>query len=126
MESQRSISQKIFIILIKLLEALSDNELNSTVDQLITNRIQTFQEVNGGSKTQPVEEESKTEENPVEINRNSVTLTITKMILFNMDKLLNISKQVQQAYLEEVRKEMDQEVLTLPTKKKMTVKCLQQ
>lgn len=44
---QRSISQKIFIILIKLLEALSDKELNSTVDQIVLNRINTFQEVNG-------------------------------------------------------------------------------
>jgi len=113
MESQRSISQKIFIILIKLLEALSDNELNSTVDQLITNRIQTFQELNGGSKTQPVEEESKTEENPVEINRNSVTLTITKMILFNMDKLLQVSLEVQKQYLQEINFQSKKETADL-------------
>ena len=113
MESQRSISQKIFIILIKLLEALSDNELNSTVDQLITNRIQTFQEVNGGNKTQPVEEESKTEENPVEINRNSVTLTITKMILFNMDKLLQVSLEVQKQYLQEINFQSKKETADL-------------
>lgn len=113
MESQRSISQKIFIILIKLLEALSDNELNSTVDQLITNRIQTFQEVNGGGKTQPVEEESKTEENPAEINRNSVTLTITKMILFNMDKLLQVSLEVQQQYLQEINFQSKKETADL-------------
>ena len=34
------------------------------------------------------------------------------MILFNMDKLLNISKQVQQAYLDEVRKDLDKDVGT--------------
>jgi len=39
-------------------------------------------------------------------------MTITKMILFNMDKLLNISKQVQQAYLDEVRKDLDKDVGT--------------
>jgi len=113
MESQRSISQKIFIILIKLLEALSYNELNSTVDQLITNRIQTFQEVNGGGKTQPVEEESKTEENPVEIDKNSVTLTITKMILFNMDKLLQVSLEVQKQYLQEINFQSKKETADL-------------
>ena len=39
-------------------------------------------------------------------------MTITKMILFNMDRLLNISKQVQQAYLDEVRKDLDKDVGT--------------
>lgn len=39
-------------------------------------------------------------------------MTITKMVLFNMDKLLNISKQVQQAYLDEVRKDLDKDVGT--------------
>jgi uncharacterized membrane-anchored protein YjiN (DUF445 family) len=50
-EWQRSISQKIFIILIKLLEALSDKELNGTVDHIVLHRVNTFQEVNGIKKT---------------------------------------------------------------------------
>ena len=88
--------------MIKLLEALSDSELNNTVDQLIMNRIQTFQEANGGTRAQLAEEESKTDENPAEISKNSVTLTITKMILFNMDKLLQVSLEVQKQYLQEI------------------------
>lgn len=50
------------------------------------------------------------EEKTVDVHQNSATMTITKMILFNMDKLLNISKQVQQAYLDEVRKDLDKDV----------------
>lgn len=41
-EGERSISQKIFIILIKLLEALSDKELNQKIDAIVTHRLKTF------------------------------------------------------------------------------------
>lgn len=35
-------SQKIFIILIKLLEALSDKDLNKRIDEITNNRINAF------------------------------------------------------------------------------------
>jgi hypothetical protein len=41
-EQHRPISQKIFIILAKVLEALGDSELNAKLDKVITDRIQTF------------------------------------------------------------------------------------
>ena len=44
-EGERSISQKVFIILIKLLEALSDKELNIRIDEVVLGRINTFKKV---------------------------------------------------------------------------------
>ena len=107
----RSVSQKIFIILIKLLEALSDKDLNCRIDEIISNRVATFKKfdehqqmvqndatgviLSSGDSNEPKKSRkmsmSKEEEDPT-ANTNSATLTITKMILFNLDKLLKISK----------------------------------
>lgn len=38
-EGKRSLAQKIFIILVKILEALSDKDLNNKIDQVILGRI---------------------------------------------------------------------------------------
>lgn len=44
--------------------------------------------------SQPGKLEMSNEQEEANTNRSSVTLTITKMILFNLDKLLRISKKV--------------------------------
>jgi len=48
--STRPISQKIFIILIKMLEALSDKELNKRLDLVVLNKVKTFQMANAASR----------------------------------------------------------------------------
>jgi len=103
---ERSISQRIFIILLKLLEALGDQELNSQIDSAIMNRVESLEKFNeekkedgqgagdakkGGLKTQD-------EKAPKKRSSNSATMTIIKMILFNLDKLLRVSKEVQDGY----------------------------
>lgn len=40
---ERSVSQRIFIILLKLLEALGDQELNAQIDAAITSRVETVE-----------------------------------------------------------------------------------
>jgi len=116
----RSVSQKIFIILIKLLEALSDKDLNSRIDDIINNRISTFKKVDNqmqmeknesmgiavGSPDEfkesvPGKFEMSNQPGDANFNQSSVTLTITKMILFNLDKLLQISKKVQDSFTAE-------------------------
>ena len=97
-EGERSISQKIFIILIKLLEALSDKELNAKIDGIITNRLTVFKRAEehnqavqnelDGIAPSSTDKKTKKPQDSGDINSNSATMTITKMILFNMDKLL--------------------------------------
>jgi len=53
----RSISQKIFIILIKVLEALNDRELNEKLDKIIAGRLQVFKK--GEDRQQQVEQLDK-------------------------------------------------------------------
>jgi len=98
-EGERSISQKIFIILIKLLEALSDKELNQKIDEVVMGRITTFKKME--EHTQLIQAEldgnqanhsSKISSKKVDLegaipHTSSATQTITKMILFNLDKL---------------------------------------
>uniref|UniRef100_A0A7S3CLG3 Uncharacterized protein n=1 Tax=Strombidium rassoulzadegani TaxID=1082188 RepID=A0A7S3CLG3_9SPIT len=132
-EGERSISQKIFIILAKLLEALSDKELNQQIDDIIIGRIQTFKKteesqlqdgegssVHHQSKiSQPNVRKAEGEQASMVVNQNSATLTITKMILFNLDKLLKVIKQVQDRFWMEgnnkpdfLNKRSNQDVIT--------------
>lgn len=108
---ERSISQRIFIILIKLLEALGDNELNQSIDQALTARIETYDRFNEHQRdTQGRLGEPATRKKPEPPaagksgrGANSATMTIRKMILFNLDRLLRVSKQVQDQSLAAAR-----------------------
>ena len=78
----RPISQKIFIILGKILETLSDKELNMKLDAVILHRIDNVKPqlaLNGEKEIKPNDDDG---------NVSSATLTITKMVLQNTDKLL--------------------------------------
>lgn len=59
-------TQKIYVILIKLLEALGDKDLNKKLDEVISTRI--------GEVSKQVEDQSS----------HSASMTLTKMILFNL------------------------------------------
>ena len=74
-----------------MLEALSDRELNGKLDQVIMDKIQTFQ----GAKLLGQGPQQQINEAGQEVIQNSATLTITKMILFNLDKLLLTVAEVQ-------------------------------
>jgi hypothetical protein len=47
---ERSVSQKIFIILLKLLDALGDQELNVQIDAAITSRVEAFEKPQSETK----------------------------------------------------------------------------
>jgi hypothetical protein len=66
-DNSRPIAQKIWIVLVKILEAVSDKELNQRLDQIVL------------SKSKKADESSQ---------KDSAMMTITKMVLFNMDKLM--------------------------------------
>lgn len=91
-EQHRPISQKIFIILAKVMEAMSDGELNAKLDKVVTERIQTFKKIN--LLGQPSTQEKETHE--VSNSTASATSTIVKMVLFNLDKLLLTIQECQQ------------------------------
>ena len=111
-EGERSISQKIFIILIKLLEALSDKELNLKIDAIVTNRLKVFKsaeehaqmvqaELEGSTPSATSQKKPKAKASDVnqDLILASATMTIIKMILFNMDKLFQVSKKVQNEFI---------------------------
>lgn len=125
-EGERSISQKIFIILIKLLEALSDKELNLKIDAIVTNRLKTFKkaeehnqwvhsELTGDAPPSTKKAKGKGDGDE-DVNIHSATMTIIKMILFNMDKLLQVSKKVQEEFImnkvQENSKKETQDIIT--------------
>jgi hypothetical protein len=95
--------------LIKLLEALSDKELNAKIDAIISNRLNVFKqaeehkqavqnELDGAAPSSSVKKAKRTPAAADGLS-NSATMTITKMILFNMDKLLQVSRKVQDEYV---------------------------
>lgn len=119
MKEQRSIAQRIYTILVKLLEALGDSNLNQNLDESILERIQMFDKVHEKLRADQAEREGQPDVKgarragvpPVakkgrQTNaKSSATMTIVKMILFNMEKLFVVSQEVQQKYLASVGRE---------------------
>lgn len=92
-EGERSISQKIFVILLKLLEALSDKDLNQRIDSILIGRIEAFKK-SEHETSEPLKESTIAGE-------NSASMTVTKMILHNLHALLRVAQQLQDNFFRE-------------------------
>ena len=89
----RPVSRKIFIILFKLLEALSDDELNSKLDQVILSRVKHF----------GVERQNTQSEGESTIVTNSATASILRMILQNVERLQETLLELQKEQADKVQ-----------------------